>query len=60
MHGYYERKINNDTQIDTHLSDYWKKDQFFTSQQENFLQSNNKNYPRNILDTKELETTENP
>ena len=25
MHGYYERKINNDTQIDKHLSNYWKK-----------------------------------
>ena len=22
MHGYYERKINNDTQIDKHLNNY--------------------------------------
>ena len=37
MHGYYERKIDNDTQIYKHLSNYWKKDKFVTSQQENYL-----------------------
>ena len=37
MHGYYERKINNDTQMDKHLSNYLKKDKFVTSQQENYL-----------------------
>ena len=25
MHGYYEKKIVNDTQIDEHLSNSWKK-----------------------------------
>ena len=25
MHGYYERKIVNDTQIDKHISNSWKK-----------------------------------
>ena len=25
MHGYYKRKINNDTQIDKYLRNYWKK-----------------------------------
>ena len=37
MHGYYERKINKDTQIDKHLSNYWKKDRFVTLQLENYL-----------------------
>ena len=37
MRGYYERKFNNDTQIDKHLSNYWKKDKFITSQQEELL-----------------------
>ena len=36
MHGYYERKIVNDTQIDKHLSNSWKKDKFVTSQLENY------------------------
>ena len=30
-------KINNDAQIDKHLSNYWKKDKFVTSQQEDYL-----------------------
>ena len=37
MHGYYERKSNSDTQIDKHLSNYYKKDKFVTSQLENYL-----------------------
>ena len=37
MHGYYERKSNNNTQIDKHLSNYWKKDKFVTSQQKDYL-----------------------
>ena len=36
MHRYYERKINNNTQIDKHLSNYWKKNKFVTSQQEDY------------------------
>ena len=32
-----ERKSNKDTQIDKHLSYYWKKSKFVTSQQENYL-----------------------
>ena len=36
MHGYYERKIVNDTQIDKHLSNSWKKDKFVMSQLENY------------------------
>ena len=30
-------KINNDAQIDKHLSNYWEKDKFVTSQQEDYL-----------------------
>ena len=37
MHEYYERKVNNDTQIDKHLSNYRKKDRFVTSQQKDYL-----------------------
>ena len=37
MHGYYEKKINNDTQIDTYLSYYRGKDKFVTSQEENYF-----------------------
>ena len=37
MHGYYERKIDNNTQIDKHLSNCWKKDKFITPQLENYL-----------------------
>ena len=37
MHEYYERKINIDTQIDKHLSNYWKRDKFVTSQQQDYL-----------------------
>ena len=37
IHGYYERKINIDTQIDKHLSNYWKKDKSVTSQQQDYL-----------------------
>ena len=37
MHGYYERKIKNDKQLDKHLSNYRKKDKFVTSQLENYL-----------------------
>ena len=37
MYGDYGRKINNDTQIDKHLSNCWKKDKFVTSQQEDYL-----------------------
>ena len=36
MHGYYERKIVNDTKTDKHLSNSWKKDKFVTSQLENY------------------------
>ena len=36
MHGYYDRKIANDTQIDKHLSNLWKKKKFVTSQLENY------------------------
>ena len=31
IRGYYERKFNNDTQIDKHLSNYWKIYTFVTS-----------------------------
>ena len=34
MHGYYERKIANDTQIDKDLSNSWTKAKFVTSQLE--------------------------
>ena len=37
MHGYYERKINKNKQTDKHVSNYWKKDKFVTSQQEDYL-----------------------
>ena len=37
IHEFCERKINNDTQIDKHLSNYWKKDRFVTSQQKDYL-----------------------
>ena len=37
MHEYYERKINIDIQIDKHLSNYWKRDKFVTSQQQDYL-----------------------
>ena len=30
MHGYYERNIANDTQMDKHLSNLWKKYKFVT------------------------------
>ena len=36
MHGYYDRKIANDTQIDKHLSNLWKKKKFVTSHLENY------------------------
>ena len=36
MHGYYGRKIANDTQIDKHLSNSWKKNKFVTSQLQNY------------------------
>ena len=36
MRGYYERKIANDTQIDKHLSNSWKRDKSVTSQLENY------------------------
>ena len=36
IHRYYERKIVNDTQIDKHLSNSWKKDKFVASQLENY------------------------
>ena len=36
MHGYYKKKIANDTQIDKHLSISWKKDKFVTSQLDNY------------------------
>ena len=36
MHGYYKRKINNNAQIEKHLSNSWKKDKFVTSQLENY------------------------
>ena len=37
MHGYYDRKIDNDTQIDKHLSSYWEKDKFIMTLQENYF-----------------------
>ena len=36
MHGYYDRKIANDTQTDKHLSNLWKKNKFVTSQLDNY------------------------
>ena len=36
-HGYYERKINSNTQIDKHLSNYWKKDKFVMPQHKDYL-----------------------
>ena len=36
MYGCYLRKIVNDTQIDKHLSNFWKKDKFVTSQLKNY------------------------
>ena len=36
IHGYYEKKIANDAQINKHLSNLWKKDKFITSQLENY------------------------
>ena len=36
MYGYYDRKIANDTQIDKHLSNLWKKNKFVTSQLKNY------------------------
>ena len=43
MHGYYERKIVNNTQIDKHLSNLWKKDKFYNSKITT-LQFKTKNY----------------
>ena len=37
MHGYYDCKINNNTQIDKHLNNYQKKDKSMTSELENYL-----------------------
>ena len=61
MHEYYERKINIDTQIDKHLSNYWKRDKFVTSQQQDYLSTIRDQELRaksNILDTKEHKTVE--
>ena len=61
MHEYYERKINIDTQIDKHLSNYWKRDTFVTSQQQDYLSTIRDQELRaksNILDTKEHKTVE--
>ena len=62
MHGYYERKINNNTKIDKQLSNYWKKKKLLRHNWKKtiFLQSKTKNYPPNILETKEIETVEKP
>ena len=37
MHGYYESKINNDTQIEKHLEQLLEKDEFMISELENCL-----------------------
>ena len=55
MHGYYERKINNGTQIDIDLSNYWKKDKSITSKLEKYLsiihdQKLSTEYLRNKID----------
>ena len=62
MPGYYERKITNDTQIDKHVRNYWKKkiNLLRHNRKAIFLLSKTKNYPPNILDTKELKTVEKP
>ena len=36
MNGCYEKKIINDTEIDKHLSNSWKKDKFVSSQLKNY------------------------
>ena len=60
VHGYYERKIVNDIQIDKHLSNSWKKDKFVMPQlkKNTTLQFKTKNYRQNILRTKALEIVE--
>ena len=58
MRGYYERKFNNDTQIDKHLLERKKINLLRHNRKNCFLQSATKNYSPNILDTKELETVE--
>ena len=53
MHGYYERKIDNNTQIDKHLSSYWRKDKYITSQPENCLSAmEDKELPTKCLKNK--------
>ena len=37
MHGYYEKKLEQDLGIDTSLSFLWKKDRYVTPECENFL-----------------------
>ena len=37
MHGYYERKINNNTKIDKQLSNYWEKKIVTSQLEENYL-----------------------
>lgn len=55
MYGYYERKINNGTQTDIDLSNYWKKDKSITSKLEKYLsiihdQKLSSEYLRNKID----------
>ena len=61
MHEYYERKINNHTKIET-LKQLLEKNINLLRRNWKiiFLQSKTKNYPPNILKTKELETMEKP
>ena len=37
MHSYYERKIMDDLQIDKQPSNAWRKDQYSTSELENYI-----------------------
>ena len=61
MHGYYERKIDNDTQIDKHLSSYWWKDKYITSQPENCLSAmEDKELPTKCLKNKRARDWKNP
>ena len=40
MHGYYEKKLEQDPGIDRSLSFIWKKDCYVTSECENYLSTN--------------------
>ena len=51
MHGYYEKKLEQDPGIDRSLSFLWKKDRYVTSECENYQQLKTKSFQQNTCDT---------